>query len=226
MGELKQKLATMSPEKRLYTLETLPTHFGEAGQFQRLYRLLTDFDFIEAKLDALDVQALIQDYEFVGNLTSSPFQEKPGEELSTPAKTLTLIEETIRLSALLSADKTQLAGQLWGRLMAFELPEIQALLAQAKKELFTLKGHTISVNTVTVTPDGKCIISGSDDKTLKVWNLETEEEVFTLIGHTDRVAALAVTPDGKRVISASADNTLKISQLLQVRHQGGYIFCG
>ncbi|MEQ9370703.1 MAG: hypothetical protein RIG63_17010 [Coleofasciculus chthonoplastes F3-SA18-01] len=55
MGELKQKLATMSPEKRLYTLDTLPTHFGEAGQFQRLYRLLTDFDFIEAKLDAFGV---------------------------------------------------------------------------------------------------------------------------------------------------------------------------
>jgi len=233
MGELRQKLATMSPERRLYTLETLPTHFGEAGQFQRLYRLLTDFDFIEAKLDALGVQALIQDYEFVGNITPCPFQEKPGDELPAPAKTLTLIEETIRLSAhILAADNNQLAGQLWGRLMAFELPGIQALLAQAKPQNSpwlrpltsslmppgtplrrTLTGHTSWVQAVAITPDGKQAVSASHDETLKVWDLQSGKELKTLTGHTHSVEAVAITPDRKRAVSASWDTSLIVWNL-------------
>ncbi|MEQ9236483.1 MAG: hypothetical protein RIG66_20630, partial [Coleofasciculus sp. E2-BRE-01] len=233
MGELKQKLATMSPEKRLYTLETLPTHFGEAGQFERLYRLLTDFDFIEAKLEALGVQALIQDYEFVGNITPCPFQEKLGDELPAPAKTLTLIEETMRLSAhILAADKTQLAGQLWGRLMAFELLGIQALLAQVKQQnkpwlrpltssftppgtplRRTLNGHTDWVDAVAISPDGQQVVSASSDNTLKVWDLQKDMEKCTLTGHTDLVNAVAVSPDGQQVVSASSDNTLKVWDL-------------
>ncbi|WP_366941877.1 hypothetical protein [uncultured Nostoc sp.] len=38
-------------------------------------------------------------------------------------------------------------------------------------------GHSNSVNAVTLTPDGKRVISASDDNTLKVWNLETREEI-------------------------------------------------
>ncbi len=229
MGELQQKLATMSPERRLYTLKNLPTHLGKAGQVQRLYRLLTDYDFIEAKLDALGVQALIQDYEFVGKFTPSAFPGKPGAELPTPVKVLTLIEDAIRLSAhILAADKTQLAGQLWGRLMAFDTPEIRAMLEQVqpiepllrpmtpslyppgKLLLRTFKGHTSSISSIVVTPDGKQLISGSLDQSIIIWNLETGEELLTLTGHREWVNAIALTPDGKRVISGSSDKTIKV----------------
>jgi WD40 repeat protein len=57
------------------------------------------------------------------------------------------------------------------------------------------------------------VISGSDDKTLKVWNLETGQEKSTLTGHRDWVCAVAVTPDGKHVISGSGDKTLKVWNL-------------
>jgi len=212
MGELKQKFTTMSPERRLYTLETLPTHLGEARQFQRLYRLLTDFDFIEAKLDALGVQALIQDYEFVEN-----------------AETLKLIQGALRLSAhVLDKDKTQLAGQLMGRLMAFDTPEIKKCLAQAssltktwllpltpslippgERLIRTLIGHTGKVTAIAVTPDGKQLISGSNDNTLKIWDLETGKEKFSFIGHSDEITAIAITPDGNQIISSSRDGTIK-----------------
>jgi WD40 repeat protein len=59
----------------------------------------------------------------------------------------------------------------------------------------------------------RLIISASDDKTLKVWDLEMGRELYTLPGHTDSVKAVAVAPDGKRLISSSVDNTLKVWNL-------------
>ena len=52
---------------------------------------------------------------------------------------------------------------------------------------------------IAVSPDGKYIVSGSDDKTVKVWSLETGQEVRTLSGHTDSVNAVAVSPEPSQV---------------------------
>ena len=57
------------------------------------------------------------------------------------------------------------------------------------------------------------MVSASDDKTLKVWELGSGRVAATLSGHTRRVNACAVTPDGRRVVSASHDSTLKIWDL-------------
>ena len=46
---------------------------------------------------------------------------------------------------------------------------------------------------------GKRIVSGSDDKTLKVWDATTGQETLTLRGHTGRVSSLAFSPDGRRL---------------------------
>lgn len=70
--------------------------------------------------------------------------------------------------------------------------------------------HLDSVNTVTITPDSTKIISGSRDKTIKIWNLATGECLRTLEGHSDSVNSVAITHDGKKIVSGSWDNTLKI----------------
>ncbi len=75
--------------------------------------------------------------------------------------------------------------------------------------MFTLKGHAGTVKAVVVTSDGKAI-SGSWDKTLKVWDVESGEELRTLEGHTGVVNAVALTSDGKKAISGSYDKTLKV----------------
>jgi hypothetical protein len=64
-----------------------------------------------------------------------------------------------------------------------------------------------------VTPEGRRVVSGSDDKTLKVWDLETGRTRSTLEGHAGLVSACAVAPDGLRVVSASYDKTLKVWDL-------------
>jgi hypothetical protein len=64
-----------------------------------------------------------------------------------------------------------------------------------------------------VTPDGRRVVSASDDQTLKVWDLESGRALATLEGHADWVNACAVTSDGRRVVSASDDKTLKVWDL-------------
>jgi len=76
-----------------------------------------------------------------------------------------------------------------------------------------LKGHGGSVFCIAVTPDGKTVVSGSQDQTLKVWDLETGQCRATFKGHTKQVPGVAITPDGKTVVSSSWDKTLKVWSL-------------
>ena len=66
-----------------------------------------------------------------------------------------------------------------------------------------------------VTPDGRRAVSGSADRTLKVWDLEQGALLATLEGHGAGVRAVAVTPDGRRAVSGSYDRTLKVWDLEQ-----------
>jgi WD40 repeat protein len=63
---------------------------------------------------------------------------------------------------------------------------------------------------VAFSPDGTRIVSGSHDKTFKVWDAQTGQETFTLKGHTSAVYCVAFSPDGKRIVSGSGHSTLKI----------------
>lgn len=59
--------------------------------------------------------------------------------------------------------------------------------------LYELQGHSDYVRAVCITPDGKAIISASDDKSIRVWDLETAKCVRELRGHTHYVTAVAAT---------------------------------
>ena len=59
-------------------------------------------------------------------------------------------------------------------------------------------------------PDGKRIVSGSWDHTLKVYDLSTRQVIFTFSGHTGGVCSVAFSPDGRYVVSGSADQTVKL----------------
>ncbi len=58
--------------------------------------------------------------------------------------------------------------------------------------------------------DGRRVVSGSGDNTLKLWDLESGAELMTLAGHTSFVAAVALSSDGRRALSGSYDTTLKV----------------
>jgi hypothetical protein len=60
----------MSPDRRRYTLN-LPASLVEAAYWDRLYQVLTDFDFIATKITMCDVELLIDDYQRAAQTTYS-----------------------------------------------------------------------------------------------------------------------------------------------------------
>ncbi len=73
-----------------------------------------------------------------------------------------------------------------------------------------IKGHSGSIHSVAASPDGKWAVSGSGDKSIKIWDLEKGECRATLRGSTGAVISVAVTPDGKRIVSGSSDHSVRV----------------
>ena len=69
-----------------------------------------------------------------------------------------------------------------------------------------------SVNSVAFSPDGTKIVSGSEDKTVRVWDAVTGTLSNTLEGHSDSVESVAFSPDpdGTKIVSGSFDNTVRV----------------
>ena len=67
-----------------------------------------------------------------------------------------------------------------------------------------------SVNSVSFSPDGATLASGSGDGTVKLWDVATGEPIATLQGHTDWVNSVSFSPDGATLASGSGDGTVKL----------------
>ena len=90
--------------------------------------------------------------------------------------------------------------------------EAEALLRRAYAEKSAvLEGHTSLVESVSFSPDGRYIVSGSYDNTIRIWDVSTGVEVRpALEGHTGSVNSVSFSPDGRYIVSGSNDNTIRI----------------
>ena len=61
-----------------------------------------------------------------------------------------------------------------------------------------------------VTADGSRIVTGSDDRTARVWDANTGAELLQLKGHDGSVLGVAVTADGSRIVTGSSDTTARV----------------
>jgi hypothetical protein len=77
----------------------------------------------------------------------------------------------------------------------------------------TLRGHEDSVSSVAISADGQTLVSGSEDMTIKLWNLKTGDLLRTLTGHEGDVSSVAISPDGQTLASGGEDNTIKLWNL-------------
>ena len=69
------------------------------------------------------------------------------------------------------------------------------------------------MNSVALSGDGRYIVSGSDDGTVAVWDLQTGARLHELTGHHGGVRSVALSGDGRHIVSGSDDGTVAVWDL-------------
>ena len=100
----------------------------------------------------------------------------------------------------------------------------------AFEHFLSLEGHGGDVISVAITADKQTLVSGSWDKTIKIWHLPTGKLQQTLEGHQGSVNQVVISKDDRTLVSASNDQTIKIWNLptgkLKQTLDGGEVGCG
>jgi TPR repeat protein len=72
-----------------------------------------------------------------------------------------------------------------------------------------LSGHPDQVPSAAFSPDGRRIVTASNDKTARIWDAATGQQLMVL-KHADLVELAAFSPDGRSIVTASDDNIARI----------------
>lgn len=204
----------------------LPYHLNESRGFERLEKTLSSFSFIRNKIYLSDINNLIADYQFKDFEDSShPFLE--GEE----DHPIVLIGRALELSApVLSDNKTELSGQLYGRMIDLKDDEIISPLIEKIEEnspymllkpkcnsLYSPKSSIIkrpkvngtkSASAIEIT-DEKLIISANEDGTLNLFDLESNDlDILEESSQDSKIIKIIPTDDGKNMLIASSNGLI------------------
>ncbi|MDB9375600.1 WD40 repeat domain-containing protein [Nodularia sphaerocarpa] len=124
------------------------------------------------------------------------------------------LDDTAAHSLVISPDGQTLATGSYRKIKVWQISQLtKGKIIQDSQPLYTLTGHSHIVSSLAMSADGKLLVSGSWDQTIKIWHLETGKLVRTLTGHRDKVYAIALSPDKQIIASGSADQTIKLWHL-------------
>ncbi|KIK14326.1 hypothetical protein PISMIDRAFT_67605, partial [Pisolithus microcarpus 441] len=180
-------------ERMIFWLETMSL-LGVVGK--GVDALTSAAMWLPDESDFKDTLALAKDgIKFIQNFSSVMWHSTPHLYVSA----LPFIPPNTLLSAVILPKFSCLARVAVGGLR--DWPACQLVL----------QGHTEDVTSVGFSHDGKRIVSGSRDKTVRVWDVEGSVQVGSpLEGHTDDVTSVGFSPDGKRIASGSVDKTVRV----------------
>ena len=77
----------------------------------------------------------------------------------------------------------------------------------------TLEGHSQPIRALALHPDGRHLLSASQDRTLALWDLESGDQLATYRGHASAVTTVAFLPGGEQFVSGSLDRSLVLWDL-------------
>ena len=198
-----------------YFFEQLGHHFLQAGRAREFCVLLLNFDWIRTKLSRCDFRLLIADYELINDAA------------------VKLVQGALRLSAeVLAQDRTQLPGQLIGRLEGEDRPEIRSLLDQIGKWkghmwlrpvsgsldspqgalLRTLRFPLGPVDALEVDKNSQQAILSTGDGVIRVWDLEAGTEVSAMRVHgvQSRIHTISLLPPHRQAACCADDGTVSV----------------
>jgi WD40 repeat protein len=198
-----------------YIFKYLAYHLAESSQHDILRHLLGDFRYLSAKVNALDFNDLLDDFEYLS-----------GEAWAS------VVQQSIQLSGgAVRQRKTELAGQLRARLMAYcsiydhvghllasidlhgpeiWLKPIWGSLTPPGGGLDLTLNCLASVFSVAVSTTDAFIVSASDDWLIRLWDLRERRVVRQYLGHKRWVRTVVLTNDGTMMASGSEDFLVKI----------------
>jgi WD40 repeat protein len=162
--------------------------------------LIDRVEYLERHLTQLSGHLGIDPPELDRSTASRVFSGEDESELDiTPL--LDMISEDLMSNELMSDNlvSAELSGDLWSK-PTWNLCQ-------------TISAHSDWVRCLSFTPTGGNLVSGSFDKTIKLWQLDQEQALYTFGERLRGVFALAVSPDGKLLASGSWDETIELWDL-------------
>ncbi|MCX7777629.1 MAG: protein kinase, partial [Armatimonadetes bacterium] len=174
------------PQKPTNVPESVWQSIEAAMRFQPEQR----FESVEKFWEAMQGKAPIPPAQIPSDTASKPWWQK----LLVSLKALRFVTRPIIISLLLM------------------LPTLTSLLISLRfvtRPTKTLTGHTFWVTSVSFSPDGQILASGSY-REIKLWRVSDGSLIRTLTGHTDWVNSVSFSPDGQILASGSDDKTIKL----------------
>jgi WD40 repeat protein len=124
-------------------------------------------------------------------------------EKQGPVRAVTVAPDGKHLAAVIGARTVLICDAAGRELRRFEAAESRPF--STPLPLGRWREERYRVLAVAFSPDGKWLISGADDLSVRVWETATGKLVMPFLGHEDAVNQVAVAPDGRSVFSAGAD---------------------
>ncbi|MCG7853378.1 MAG: hypothetical protein MIO92_12725, partial [Methanosarcinaceae archaeon] len=195
MGTFETRFKRMPTSKKEYVFN-LPTHLSRANDLLKLDRILSDPEFVEAKISRRRTLSVIEDYDLCIAAMSHQKEESSGLDMFG----LKLLRETLQMSAhILDDNPNQLTSQLLGRLSmeksvvvkrflehavnstssAYLMPVSSSLTIPRHPLYRTLSGHSDKVIQVVAGWDSDIVVSAAEDGCLKGWRLLSGEEMWS-----------------------------------------------
>jgi WD40 repeat protein/serine/threonine protein kinase len=90
---------------------------------------------------------------------------------------------------------------------------VRAIDTAGGKELYPRSGHVSPLNAVAISPDGRTLASGGEDRVVTVWDLANARLLHSFAAHSAAVWGLAFSPDGELLATGSRDGTIALWEL-------------